>query len=83
MYSLKICELYFHRAIQNYKKQSPVNIKDGELCHNIFWLKAVNYTAQKKPADLVTFLKKSLMETSFFVQCYCYKPHNLRYLRVS
>ena len=58
MYSLKICELYFHRAIQNYKKQSPVNIKDGELCHNIFRLKAVNYTAQKKPADLVTFTEE-------------------------
>ena len=83
MYSLKICELYFHRAIQNYKKQSPVNIKDGELCHNIFRLKAVNYTAQKNLRIWSRLLKKSLMETSFFVQCYCYKPHNLRYLRVS
>ena len=60
MYSLKISELYFHRAIQNYKKQSPVNIKDGELCHNIFRLKAVNYTAQKNPADLVTFTEEIL-----------------------
>ena len=60
MYSLKISELYFHRAIQNYKKQSPVNIKDGELCHNIFRLKAVNYTAQKNPADLVTFTAEIL-----------------------